>query len=205
MKIHDVFNKLDALSTAKKLLLLAGTVILLAGGYWYFYFQPTYTRIQGLEKDISQLEQTIARFRAKVAKLPELKKKLESRQQELVYARTLLPDSTHAVENLLSQIEKLGKDVGVDFVLFSPGGEKIHEFYATRSVNLRLKGPFHHLMRFFSRISRLQRLVTLESLNLQPASAKKNETIILSANSRISIYRALTEQEIEAKKKKKKS
>jgi type IV pilus assembly protein PilO len=205
MKIPEVFNKLDTLSTAKKILILALTVILLAGGYWYFHFQPAYTNIQGLEKDITQLEQTIARFRAKVAKLPELKQKLASRQQELVYARTLLPDSTHAVENLLSQIEKLGKDVGVDFVLFSPGREKVHDFYATRSVNLRLQGPFHHLMRFFSRISRLQRLVTLESLNLQPASAKKNDTIILSANSRISIYRALTEKELEARKKKKKS
>ncbi len=205
MKIETLFNKLDTLSPAKKILILVATVILLLGAYWYFFFQPSHARIQGLEKDISQLEQTVARFQAKVARLPKLEKKLESRKQELIYARTLLPDSTHAVENLLSQIEKLGKDVGVDFVLFSPGSEKMHEFYATRSVNLRLQGPFHNLMRFFSRISRLQRLVTLESLNLQPASAKNNDTIILSANSRISIYRALTEKELEAKKKKKKS
>lgn len=205
MDREALVKRLETLSRAQKLLILFFTVALLGAAYWYFLFRPEYDNLKRLEKDVAQLEDTIRNYRIKVAKLPKLEKKLEAQQREFVYAKTLLPESSSDVENLLSEIEKLGNDNGLDFLLFSPGNEKIHDFYASRQVQLRLQGPFHNLMHFFSLISRLNRLVTLENLQLRPGKGRgPNGEIVLNSDSQILIYRTLTEAELAAKNKKKK-
>ncbi len=205
MDREALVKRLETLSRAQKLLILFFTVALLGAAYWYFLFRPEYDNLKRLEKDVAQLEDTIRNYRIKVARLPKLEKKLEAQQREFVYAKTLLPESSSDVENLLSEIEKLGNDNGLDFLLFSPGNEKIHDFYASRQVQLRLQGPFHNLMHFFSLISRLNRLVTLENLQLRPGKGRgPNGEIVLNSDSQILIYRTLTEAELAAKNKKKK-
>jgi type IV pilus assembly protein PilO len=204
MDREALVKKLETLSRAQKLLILVLTVALLGAAYWYFLFRPEYESMQRLKKDIAQLENTIRNYRHKVARLPELEKKLKAQQREFVYAKTLLPESSSDVEDLLSEIEKLGNDNGLEFLLFSPGKETMHDFYASRKVQLRLEGPFHNLMHFFSQISRLDRLVTLENLQLRPGKGRgPNDEIVLNSDSQISIYRTLTEAELAAKKKKK--
>jgi len=205
MDREALVKRLETLSKAQKLLILVFTVALLGAAYWYFLFRPEYESLKQLKKDVAQLEATIRNYRHKVARLPELEKKLKAQEKEFVYAKTLLPESSSDVENLLSEIEKLGNDNGLEFLLFSPGKETTHDFYASRQVQLRLEGPFHNLMEFFSQISRLNRLVTLESLQLRPGKGRgPNDEIVLNSDSQISIYRTLTEAEVAAKENKKK-
>jgi type IV pilus assembly protein PilO len=193
-------QKLESLSPKQKIAILLATILLVGGAYWYFSFNPKYKRVQALEKDISSLNQDIARLQNQLKKLPKLRAKLKEHKKELIYAKTLLPESSKDVENLLSQIEKLGNNVGVEFLLFAPGQERVHDFYASRSVKLRLNGPFHNLMTFFSEMSRLNRLVTLEDLQLKP-NKKRDGSLLLLADSHISIYRTLSEKELTGKNK----
>ena len=51
-------------------------------------------------------------------------------------------------------------------------------------------------MRFFSHLSGLDRLVTLDSVRLRPVSTKNVEGVSLQADCRISIYRILSDKEI---------
>jgi len=195
--------KLESLSGKQKIAILLVTIVLVGGVYWYFLFNPKYKQVQSLEKDIKGLNDKIAELKKDLKELPELRAELKKRQKELVYAKTLLPESSKDVENLLSQIEKLGNSVGVEFLLFAPGQEKVEDFYASRAVKLRLQGPFHNLMTFFSKMSRLNRLVTLEDLQLKPGS-RSGGSLQLLADSHISIYRTLSEKELKPKKSKKK-
>ena len=194
-------KKLESLTKVQKIGIAVGLVAVLAVAYWWFLFKPKWDKIPKLEKDIANLEQNIRKARKKVKELPALEKKMERKRQELVYAQNLLPESGEEIEHLLASIEGLGKELGIDFLMFTPGSEQVGEYYAKRSVQLKLKGQFHDLMRFFSQLSGLDRLVTLEHLNLNPQGAE-GERVILNADSRIFMYRALTEQE-KAKQKEK--
>lgn len=194
-----IIQKLEQLSPKQKVLIVSASFILLLGGYWYLLFLPEHDVLKQLEAETAKLEKTIATLDQKVKRLPRLKKEYAALQRELRYAETLLPKSSSDVENLLSEIEALGNDEGIAFLLFAPGKETIKEHYATRSVNLKISGPFHNLMRFFSRLSRLNRLVTLETLQLQPVRKDQAETQ-LSASCSIYIYRSLSEAELAAKK-----
>ncbi len=203
LDVQGLINKVEKYSFKKRILSFFALCILMIGGYFYFYFQPAYRQINKLKTDIAQLDQQIQMKRLLLLKLPKLKKELAEKEKIFYYAKKLLPDTSVEVENLLANIEALGNEVGVEFLLFQPKREKLYNFYAVRYVDLRLKGHFPNLMMFFGHISNLNRLVTLEDLTLSPTGKNR----VLTADCTIAVYRALTPEEmkkIQRKKKKKK-
>jgi type IV pilus assembly protein PilO len=193
-------SKWQALSLSRKILLSSGALMAIAAALWLSMFQPKVERLRSLQHDIDLLNQTISTYKIQAQKLTQLEKDLRLQRKELVYAQTLLPETTSDAENLLSAIEQLGNDVGIDFLLFTPGKEKEHDFYVSRAVDVRFQGTFHNLMRFFTHLSGLDRLVTLESIQLKPVSQAQDEGISLQADCQINIYRMLSDQELEENK-----
>lgn len=193
MNLEQAFSKVENLDRPKKGLIIFLALVVLCGAYWYFFYNPSTERIAELEQEIDNLDRQIANYRQQVERLPELRDRLEDQERILAHAQTLLPEDEHEVENLLAQIEQLGSEENVEFLSFSPGSEETQEQYVTRSLSLELEGSFHDLMQFFNRISNLETLITIESLNLNPQDPHTDGTISISSSSRIQIYRALEE------------
>lgn len=201
-----IIQRLETLTTLQKTLIWIGTFGLLIGGYSYLVFWPLWQQWQIIERDIANLDKEIASYRLKVAHLPKLRKEYNRQRKILLLAKSLLPESSQDVEKLLSNIETLGRNVGVEFVMFAPENkEQVKKYYAQRIVRLTIKGQFHNLMSFFSQLSRLNRLVTLQSVQFTPQHQKESTQVLLSANSQLAIYRSLTpeEKKKQAKKRKK--
>lgn len=197
-------QRLEGLSKLHKILLLAALVVLVLGGYAFFSFLPNLEKRSTLAEEIGTLETSIATNRRIAAKLPEIEQEMAVREYELALAKMLLPEDAQERERLLAAIERLGLDVGVEFLLFQPGNEVKHDFYASREVQLRMRGEFHNLITFFDRMSRLDRLVSLDQLRLQPTATAGAGPVFLNAESSIQVYRALNEQEIKAAEEAKK-
>ncbi len=191
-------KNLEGLSKLRKLLLLTALVLTGVGSYAFLVFLPKMERISSLREEISTLEASIATNRSLAARLPQLEQETAVREYELAMAKMLLPEDAQERERLLAAIERLGMEVGVEFLLFQPGNEIKKDFYASREVQLRMRGEFHNLMTFFDRMARLDRLVSLDRLRLQPTAAVGADPVILNAESVIQVYRALSEQEIKA-------
>lgn len=198
MDSRALVKRLENLSKLHKLAILIVLIVVVLGGYAFFSLMPNLERKTMLRGDIQNLETSIAANRRLAARLPELEEEMEAREYELLLAKMLLPEDAQERERLLAAIERLGMDVGVEFLLFQPGGEVQHDFYASREVQLRMRGEFHNLITFFDRMARLDRLVSLDRLRLQPTAAAGTGPVVLNAESTIQVYRALTEQEIQA-------
>lgn len=194
-----VSKKFSELSSAKLLLILLGLGAAIYGAYWYFSLDGKLIEITKARQNIEQLDKDIALYRAQVAKLPELERSLSLRQKELYYAKTLLPEDSRALEMLLSSFEKLGRDENVEFILFQPGAEQIQEFYATRTVQLQISGTFHRLVTYFDRLTRLDRLVTIQNITFSPVSDFSPTEKYLNTSLVLQVYRALTDAEIAAR------
>lgn len=199
MDKSTVSKKFAELSSLQLLLILLGLAGLVYGAYWYFILDGKLAQIAKAEQTIEKLDKDIALYRAQVAKLPELERNLSLRKKELYYAKTLLPEDARALEMLLSSFEKLGRDENVEFILFQPGAEQIQEFYATRSVQLQISGTFHRLVTYFDRLSRLDRLVTIQNITFSPVSDFSPTEKYLNTSLVLQVYRALTEAEIKAR------
>ncbi len=198
MDSRVLVQRLESLSRLHKLAILVLLIVVAFGGYAFFSLLPNLERKAFLQEEIQNLETTIAANRRLAARLPELEEEMATREYELLLAKMLLPEDAQERERLLAAIERLGMDVGVEFLLFQPGGEVQHDFYASREVQLRMRGEFHNLITFFDRMARLDRLVSLDRLRLQPTAVAGTGPVILNAESTIQVYRALSEQEIKA-------
>jgi type IV pilus assembly protein PilO len=195
----SVSKKFAELSSVKLLLILLGLGAAIYGAYWYFILDGKLIEITKARQNIEQLDKDIALYRAQVAKLPELERSLALREKELYYAKTLLPEDSRALEMLLSSFEKLGRDENVEFILFQPGAEQIQEFYATRTVQLQISGTFHRLVTYFDRLTRLDRLVTIQNITFSPVSDFSPTEKYLNTSLVLQVYRALTDAEIAAR------
>ncbi len=183
--------------TAAGVFLLA----LVGVGWWYFVIDPQMAQIAQIQNNIAALDAEIAKYRLQAARLPELERDVERRKLEFLYAKTLLPEDAQALERLLASFEKLGRDEGVEFLLFQPGAETQADFYATRAVSIQVSGPFHRLMGYFDHLARLDRLVGIQNVQFTPVADFSPTEKRLNANVSLVVYRALTEAEIEARKK----
>jgi type IV pilus assembly protein PilO len=192
-------KKFGELSTLHKLLILLGVAGVLYGSYWYFILDAKLVQITKATQEVGRLDQDIARLRSQVANLPELERSLGLRKKELYYAKTLLPEDAQALEMLLASFERLGRDENVEFILFQPGPEQVQEFYATRSVQLQISGTFHRLVTYFDRLTRLDRLVTIQNITFSPVSDFSPTEKYLNVSLVLQVYRALTEAEIQAR------
>lgn len=202
MAKSSVLDRYNELTPLRKVLLALGVVAFVCGGFWYVILGPRLARIEALKKDIAQIEANIATYRIAALKLPAVQKEFERNERIYLLASALLPEDTQALESLLASFEKLGKDEGVDFLLFNPGKESQEDFYASRSVSLRIQGQFQNVMRYLDRLSHLDRLVTLSRLVLQP---QQNENVVrLVADTTLLVYRSLSEAEIKAREAAKK-
>ena len=205
MDKNSVFKRFGELSALRKWVLFLVLAALVSGAYWYFLLDDKLNKINQLTQKVEQLDKDIALYRVQVAKLPELEQNLEAQKKELYYAKTLLPEDARALEMLLSSFEKLGRDENVEFRLFQPGAEQQHEFYATRNVQLQISGTFHSLVTYFDRLTRLDRLVSINDITFSPVSDFSPTEKYLNANLVLKVYRALTEAELKARKKQKKT
>ena len=193
---EQIIAGVESLSTGRRILILALLVIVIAGGTWQFFLSPNLQEIGNLQSETKSLERNIDLYKEQVKELPKLEEEAEIMQMELVMAKTLLPADTHALERLLASFERLGNEKGVRFLLFQPGSEEVHDYFASRNVQLRLQGRFHDLVGYFDALAGLDRLVSLESLRLRPVEQQQfSRDRMLAAESRLRVYRALTAEE----------
>ncbi len=98
------------------------------------------------------------RFQDEAAKLRE----------ELKVAITQLPTSKE-IPSLLSNISQLGKDSGLEFLLFKPVGEINKDFYAEIPVEIRVKGAYNNVAIFFDKVGKLPRIVNISEVSMDNA------------------------------------
>ena len=98
------------------------------------------------------------RFQAEAAKLRE----------ELRVAITQLPTSKE-IPVLLSNISQLGKESGLEFLLFKPTAEINKDFYAEIPVEIRVRGTYHNVALFFDKVAKLPRIVNISEVAMDNA------------------------------------
>lgn len=192
-----IIKKLKALSFRQRAVLFFIFLLSIAGLYGFFVLTSTMTQVATTNYEIGQLEKSILLFQGRIANLPKLQQDLAARNQEMKYAEALLLEDSKALEMLLSSLEQLGKDEGVDFDFFQPGAETTHGFYAEQIIQLKIGGTFHHVLAYLDRLTRINRLLGIQNITLSPVSDFSPTQKYLSVNLVLHIYRALNDAESE--------
>lgn len=109
-----------------------------------------------------------------------------------------LPDRSQ-MDGLLTDINQVGLERGLEFELFKPGQEVIADFYAEMPISIKVTGNYHDLGAFAGDIARLPRIVTLNDIVISsPGKDSKDGRLVIEAVART--YRYLDANEIASKK-----
>jgi len=158
-------DKISSLTPPQKVLLFVGTLLFLGALFYFFQYKPQADTIAKLRSDLSSQEKRLATLKQAAAKLPELQEALAKAEEEFSRLLTLLPDKKE-IPALLDTISQLGAQVGLENILFQPQPEQPHEFYAAIPIRLDLVADYHKLGAFFDSLSKLDRILRVDNLNI---------------------------------------
>jgi len=141
-------------------------------GWWFYLFQPAREHRDQLRGQVARLQQDLFQKQRIAEELPKLEAARKLLQEELDKALRRLPEEKE-IPNLLTQINRLGQEAGLTFTLFKPGKPIKDEFYSRIPIRIKADGTYHSLGRFFEQLSRMERIVNITDLKLDPTDGRR--------------------------------
>lgn len=157
--------------------ILLAVVVLVVASYLYFgtellpfFYQVRKAKIEAMEQEYGQLSAELEKARQMVDKLAELEAEYERLHEQWLSAQELLP-MEQEMPDLLRQVTTAGVRAGVEFMLFQPTAPQIREDYKAYPVKIRVRGGYHQLGIFLSRLANLERIVNVSDLDVKSEKA----------------------------------
>jgi type IV pilus assembly protein PilO len=186
-------NKLAKLKKEHKLAILAVSMIAPVVLFYFLLYSPNNTKIAKLKKDNTYLQGEIQKVEAIAGKLDEHEQERAAVELQLKAASLLLPKQKE-IPSLLTNISEQGTNAGLEFVTFQPRPERNEKFYAVIPVAITVSGTYHKIGSFLDKISKLNRIVSVNNISLGGPRVTGGE-VILTANLELITYRFLSSSE----------
>jgi type IV pilus assembly protein PilO len=155
-------------------------VALIVGGFVYLLYMPNFEQISKLQKEIAEQETKLKETKKNADQYAEYQKKLEDAQVKFNIAAKALPEKNE-VPSLLTNISQVGKDAGLEFLLFKPEPEVLKDFYAELPITMELSGSYHDLGAFFDQLSGMPRIVNIKKFEMRSAGVKSKGRKVVKA------------------------
>ena len=182
-------DKVADLKKEYKLGIFAASILLPILLFYFLIYSPTTEEIKKLKSNNRYLNGEIQKVEAIADKLDEHKAEKERVELQLKAASLLLPKQKE-IPSLLTNISEQGTSSGLEFVSFTPRPERMEKFYAIIPVGISVFGSYHKVGTFLDKVSKLNRIVSVNNITLTKSSQSGNE-IQLSASLELVTYRFL--------------
>ncbi|MGD8413827.1 MAG: type 4a pilus biogenesis protein PilO [Candidatus Latescibacterota bacterium] len=170
--------------TVQKTMLGVMAVVILSYVYFGTSFLPfnypvRKAKIEALEKEYAKLSAELEKARQMVGNLARLEAEYERLHDQWLSAQDLLPEEKEMPE-LLRQVTTAGNKSGVRFALFEPQPPTPKEFFSEHPIKIKVRGNYHQVGIFLSRLANMSRIVNVSKLELTsnegPKGKKKGQT-----------------------------
>jgi type IV pilus assembly protein PilO len=160
----------------KQLYLLGGVAgVAIVALYAYFLMMPLWEEKGRFEDKLRKVQSDLQQKQLIAANRPKLDAEIKALEKQLDEALVRLPEEKD-IPRLLTQINTLGQQNGLEFLLFRPGAPAKKGFYAEVPIDIRVEGQFHSLGGFLDRVSKLERIVTVSDIKISPLSGQTQRT-----------------------------
>jgi type IV pilus assembly protein PilO len=197
----DIFidDKYIPFSNKQKILAFFAIFLFPLALCYFFLLQPNFEKIDKLEKQVQISSEELKKVRKAANNLAVHEQDLQKAKEAFELTSVLLPKSQE-IPDLLRNISDLGKHSGLDFLSFVPGAEVPKDFYAEIPIDIKIRGPYHNLGLFLDKVSKLERIVTVNNIRTEKIDQEGSE-VLLTSSCRLLTYR-FTNKKLEPPKKK---
>jgi type IV pilus assembly protein PilO len=203
-------DNMENMSPLKKNLILILPVLLIVVIGITYLLIPIYDERSKLAADVEKQRADLQRANQQIQRLNALIAENEIKKKELISLESQLP-AEKEVTGLLRQVSDLGIKAGLDTVLWRPGARTVHSSKDVYEipVNVEMRGNYHSLGYFFSKVTELQRIVNLDSISMKnsgkgPSKGPASLVAVFSAKTYSSISDEEKKALLQAEKGKKK-
>ncbi len=147
------------------------------------------TELDALNAKIKKVNDFANVLNLKKAELRNLASELES-------SKASLPESLNIPE-LMKIVVTEAKRAGLTVTSLKPGDTKSGDYYAEQSFQFSSTGIFFQYAAFLDRISNLQKIITVDSLDFKPVSSASAKYVQLQSSIDFRAYRYLASKEDE--------
>ncbi|MDH4266739.1 MAG: type 4a pilus biogenesis protein PilO [Deltaproteobacteria bacterium] len=162
------FDRIIKLPTSRKILILALFLVAILGLYFYLIYLPKSEVLEKKVAEMGRLETQVRELRIIAANMKRFQAEAAKLKEELTLAIAQLPTSKE-IPSLLANVSNLGKEAGLDFLLFRPVPEVIREFYAEIPVEIKVKGTYNNVAIFFDKVGKMPRIVNIAGVTMEGA------------------------------------
>ncbi len=163
-----ILETISKLPKSRKILIGVGLFAVILALYFYFFYMPNSKILKEKTTEMVRLETDVRQLRAIAADIKRYQAENLKLREELNLAMAQLPTSKE-IPSLLANVSNLGKESGLEFLLFRPMPEVSREFYADIPVEIKVKGTYKDVAVFFDRVGKLPRIVNISGVTIEGA------------------------------------
>jgi type IV pilus assembly protein PilO len=189
----DLLERLFALTPQVRLGVYIAIAALLSLLYWSFVYSPMSAVLQEKTSRLDELESQHAKKTRMIAQLDSLRKEVKELDARLKEAIAQLPDQKE-IPDLLSTVSSLGRESGLEILLFRQKPEVLQDFYAEVPVEMSMKGMYSQFTEFFDRVGKLNRIVNVKDISVKTPQITDGR-VLLSTSCTAVTFRFLSEEE----------
>jgi type IV pilus assembly protein PilO len=113
---------------------------------------------------------------------------MDALEQRFQVALTQLPERKD-IEELLAQLNDIGKKSGLEINKVVPGGESSRGFIASIPIGMSVRGNYHEIALFLQEVASLPRIVHVSEIRLTGQTTARGEKVWLSSDFLATTYR----------------
>ena len=167
----DIFvDRVEGLTRPQRILIFCGTFLLVAALFLGLLIYPKYEEIGKLEKEYKTVERKLVVAKNKAKQLEQLRKLEEEAKIKFKLAMRALPEKKE-IPLLLTSISDVGKEAGLEFLLFKPQPARRRDFYEEIPVSVEVLGSYHQTALFFDLVANLPRVVNVRNITMAPTKS----------------------------------
>jgi len=191
-------DKIQKISTKTRAIAFGALVVVLLAVYVVQFQIPMRTKIEQLEKSLSELQAKIQQNDGKIRKLDDLRAEVKNLQGRLVVLTEQLPPESE-VSGLLRQIQNLVNQSGLVLRLWRPDRRRTHAsgLYEEIPITLTLVGGYHNTATLFDRVGKLTRIVNILNIKIGSPKVGKSGNVDVEINCTAMTFAAV-EKKVEA-------
>jgi type IV pilus assembly protein PilO len=176
MELEHLFERVEKIKMPVRIMIFAVTLALLGSVFIWVIYLPKTDEISRLDKDIERLSQRLNQAKIKAKNLEKFEKDYSEVDLQFQEALKLLPNRKE-IPSLLKNVTQLGTDSQLEFRLFNPQNERPRDFIMEIPVSIEVSGTYHNVALFFDRVGRMERIVNILNVSMQPV-APRSTTLI---------------------------
>jgi type IV pilus assembly protein PilO len=135
------------------------------------FYHPMRAKVTSLSNEYEKMSAELEKARRTVGNLAKLEAEYNRLHDKWLAAQGLLPKEKE-VADLLRKVTRVGNQAGIDFLLFEPQPPVQKEFITENPVKVKVRGEYHQLGIFLSKVANLDRIINVSAVHIEPAESK---------------------------------